>query len=128
MSAAMLAPDPKVGRQQPREIGEVVERGTANAPTALITVGYWMLSFEPERRARWLHPATPDVGADEIGELPVGSLFEDHDLLAGPGQHRCKGRTRRARADDDHVNFFGRHVTTSWSGRCAACMECRGRH
>jgi hypothetical protein len=50
MRAAMLAPDPEVGRQQPREICEVVERSTANAPTTLITVGYWMFSFEPERR------------------------------------------------------------------------------
>src|SRR3981189_3382203 len=84
-----------------------------------------IFAFEQEGSARGLDAPAPEIRTHEVGELPVGARFEHHDLLAGLGQDRGECRTRRARADDDNVYFFVRHVTTSASARYAPCREYR---
>ena len=48
MRAVVLALDLEIVRQQPREIGEIVQRGTADAPAGLVTVADRVLAFEEE--------------------------------------------------------------------------------
>src|SRR6202023_528098 len=96
------------------EVCKVVQRRTAHAPARLIDVAEGILAFEQERTARRLDPPAPEIRADEIGELPVGSLLQDDDLLAGLRQHRGEDRARRAGTDDDDVDFLVPHAPTSW--------------
>src|SRR6516162_9580036 len=44
--AVVLALDPEVIGQQPRKVSEIVQRGSADAPAALVTVGDRILAFE----------------------------------------------------------------------------------
>ena len=106
--AAVLALDLEVEGQQPREVGEVMQSSAADAPAGLVGVAEGILSFEQERRAGRLDPPSPDIRADEVGELPIRPLLDHHDLLAGLGQHRGVGRARCAGADDGDVHFFVR--------------------
>ena len=92
--------------KQPRKIGEIVQRRAADAPAGLVGVAKRVLAFEQERRAGGLDPPAPEIRADQIGELPVGSRFEQHDLLAGLCQHRGEQRAGSTSADDDDVDFF----------------------
>src|SRR5262245_2750582 len=124
----MLALDLEVVGEEPREVGEVMQRRAAHAPARLVDKTEWVLAFEQERTARGLDPPPPELRADEIGELPVRPLLQKHDLLACLGQDRGEDRPGRAGADDDDVYFFVGHVTTSWSARCGACRGCRGWH
>ena len=56
--AIVFALDREVAGQEAREVGEVMQRGAAGAPTRLIAVGERMPSFEDERRPGGLDPAT----------------------------------------------------------------------
>src|ERR1700730_2021008 len=123
----MLTLDLEVVRQEPREISEVVQRRTTHAPASLIAIADRVLAFEQEWAARRFDPPPPEIRADQVGELPIRPLLEDHDLLPGLRQHGCVHRARRACADDDDVYFFVRHVTTSSLARCGAYRGCRGR-
>ena len=69
--AAVLALDAEIVRQQAREIGEVVQRRAADAPAALGAHADGCLPSRRNGRARRLDAAAPDVGADEVGGLPV---------------------------------------------------------
>src|ERR1700730_4687164 len=62
---AMLALDLEIVRQQAWKVGEVVQRGSADAPAPLETVTDRVPAFEDERAARGLHPPSPNVGADQ---------------------------------------------------------------
>src|SRR5439155_513645 len=50
--AAMFALDLEVVRQEPREVGKVVQRRAADAPARLVDVAEGILAFEQERTAR----------------------------------------------------------------------------
>ncbi len=106
--AIVLALDLEVVGQEAREVGEVMQRGAAGAPTRLIAVRERIPAFEDERRPGRLDPASPEIRADEIGELPIRPLLEDHDLLSGPGEDRGIHRARGACADDDDIDLFER--------------------
>ncbi len=126
--AIVLAFDLEVGRQIAREIGEVVQRRAADAPAGLADIAERIFAFEQYRRPGRLDAPAPDVGRDQIGKLPVRAVVEQHDLLAGLGEHVGKYRARGTGADNDDVDFFVAHVTTSWPVRCGACRARRARH
>ena len=110
----VLALHLEIGRQQAREVGEVMQRRAAHAPARLVAVAERVLSFEQKRRTRRLDAPAPEVGAHEIGELPVGPGFEHRDLLARRCERRGEHRAGGAGAHDHYIDFFaGRHVTTS---------------
>ena len=124
--AIVLALDLVVGRQEAREIGEVMQRRAADAPARLRGVAERMLALEDDGRAGRLDAPAPDVGADQILELPVRPVVEHDDLLAGLGQHGCIHRARSPGADDDDIDLFvGCHVTTSGPARCGPCRARR---
>ena len=104
--AIVLALDREVVGQQAREVGEVVQRGAAGAPTRLIGVRKRVLAFEDERRPGRLEPASPEIRADEIGELPIRPLLEDHDFPSSSGESRGIHRARGTCADDDDIDLF----------------------
>ena len=106
--AAVLTLDLEVVRQEAREVGEVVERRSANPPARLTAVAVGVPAFEQERSARCPKPPSPEIRADQIGELPVRSLFEHHDLLSRLRQHCGEDRARRAGADYSDIDFFVR--------------------
>src|SRR5262249_59460346 len=125
--AVVLALDAEVVGQEAREVREVMQRRAADAPAALIAVADRMLAFEDEGSARGLHPASPDVRADEIARLPIRPLLEYHHLLALAGHDGGEHRAGSAGADDGDVDFLVRgHVTTSSWVRCGPCKESRG--
>src|SRR5262249_32955675 len=72
-AAAVLALHLEVVRQQAREVGEVVQRRPAHAPAGLIAVAEGILALEQERRAGGLDAPAPEIRADEVAELPVGT-------------------------------------------------------
>ncbi len=124
--AVMLALDLVVVRKKARVVGEIVQGRTADAPAGLAGIAEGVLAFEHERSARGPDPPSPHFRADEVGELPIGPGLQQHDLLAGLGQHGCVYRAGCAGADDDDVYFFVRHVTTSSRARCGPGRGCRG--
>ena len=80
---------------------------------ALRAVARSVLAGELEAR-RMLEALAPDLRADEILVVPVGTELENRDLLAGARQHVGENRAGGTGADDDDVDFFLRcHVTTS---------------
>jgi len=56
VGAIVLALDLVVVRQEARMIGEVVQRGTSDAPAGLAGIAEGILAFEQERSARRLDP------------------------------------------------------------------------
>ncbi len=106
--ATMLAFDLEIVWQQSGKVGEVVQRSPANAPARLVAVADRVLSLEEKRATRRLYPPSPDVGADQIGELPIRPLFQHDDFLALLYHHRGINRARSASADNDDVDFFVR--------------------
>ena len=111
--AAVLAPHPEIARMQPRPVGEEVQHCAAGAPAGVRAVAGRIAAGELEAR-RMLEALGPHLRADEFLHVPVGTEFEDHDLLAGARQHVREHRARGAGADDDDIDFFLRcHVTTS---------------
>ena len=103
---AVLAFHFEVGRQIAREVGEVMQRGAADAPAALIGVAVRIFALEQERHAGRLDAPAPHIRTDQVAHLPVGAGFDQHDLLAGFRQHGGVERSRRAGADDDDIHFF----------------------
>src|SRR6266516_2641738 len=67
----VFALDLEVVGEEPRKIGEVMQRRSAYAPTRLVAVAEGILAFEQEGGAGRLHSPSPNVRADEIGHLPV---------------------------------------------------------
>src|ERR1700730_254458 len=99
-----------------------MQRGTAHAPTRLVAVTDRVLAFEDEGPARRLYPTSPNVGVDQVGELPVRALLEHDDTFALPRQNGSVDRARCAGPDNDDVDFFIRPmVTTSCPARYEAC-------
>ena len=72
-AAVVLAFDFKVVRQIAGKISKIVERRAADAPAGLVGVAIRVLPFEQERNAGGLHAPAPEIGADQIGHLPVRS-------------------------------------------------------
>jgi hypothetical protein len=125
--AVMLALHLVVVRKKARMVGEIVQGRAAHAPAGLAGIAERVLAFEPEGGAGGPDSPPPHFRADEVGELPIGPCLQQHDLLAGLGQHRCIDRAGCAGADDDDVYFFVRHVTTSSRARCGPGRGCRGQ-
>ena len=82
---AVLALHLEVGRQQPGEIGGIVQRRAAHAPAVIGGAPDRIAALIEDSGAAALEPPAPDVGADEIGELPIGALLQEQHLLAGAG-------------------------------------------
>ena len=118
--AAVVALDREVVGQQARKVRGVVQRGAAGAPAVVAGAADRVLALVEDGRSRALEPPAPDVGRDEVGELPVRPLLEQHDLLAGPREHGGEHRTGGAGADDHGIDFFERHLTTSAREGCGA--------
>src|SRR5438309_72453 len=65
----------------------------------------------PSLERRRVHPDRPDpsppeIGTDQVGQLPVRPLFEHGYLLAGLCE-RCRiDRTRGTRANDRDIDFL----------------------
>src|SRR5271169_3735968 len=114
VAAPVLALHPEIGRQEPREVGEVVQRRAADAPSGLRGVAHRVLAFEKDRRAGRFDPTAPDLGTDEIGKLPIGAGIQQDDLLARLRQHGRIDRTGSTGPNDDDVYFFVSHLTTSF--------------
>src|SRR3974390_1414657 len=74
-AAIVLAFDFEIVWQIAREVRKVVKRRAAYAPTRLVCVAVWILTFEEERDSGRLDASAPKVGADEIWELPVRTGF-----------------------------------------------------
>ncbi len=110
---AVVALHGEVVRKQPWIVGGVVERGAARAPAVIGRAADEILAGQHGLRTGGANAPRPDVGADQVRELPVRPPLEHDDLLACTGQHSRKDRARRARAHDDGVDFFVGHVTSS---------------
>ena len=106
VGAVVLAPDFEIGRQITRKVGVVVQRRAADTPSALRGIGHRVLAFEQDRRAGRLDAAAPYLGTDEVGEFPVRTGLDQHDLLAGLRQHRRIDRAGCAGANDNDVYFL----------------------
>src|SRR5262249_31290369 len=95
---AVLALVLEVVWQEPRGVGEIVERRSADTPTRLTAVSVGVLAFEEEWSARCTQPPSPEIRADQIGELPVRPLLEDHySFPPSPAQQRKPSPMRRRR-------------------------------
>ena len=120
--AAVLALHVEVGRQQAGKIGGVVQRRAARAPAMIGGATDGVTALIDDGWTTAAQASSPDVGADEVGELPVRPLFEHHHVLAGAGEHRCEHRSRRSRSDNDGVRLLAcRHVTSSAREGYGAC-------
>ena len=86
-----------------------MQRRAADAPAGLADIAERIFAIEQHWRTGRFDAPAPDVGADEIGQLPIRAVVEQHDFLAGLGEHGGIDRAGGAGADDDDIDFFIGH-------------------
>jgi len=122
----MLALHVEVGREQTGKVCGVMQRRPTGAPAVIGGATYWMAALIEDGRAAAPQATSPDVGTDEVGELPVRALFEQHHVLARARKHRGEYGSGCARADNDCICLLeGCHVTSSAQEGYGACKARR---